>query len=159
MIISGKGCHCASFKIGLLLYPQLLYYLQISHDKSFSMRHQGLFCLLFALAKSSYCISFPLSSFGQMPGNSWKLSRLLYESSVHLNWNIKCQLTKSVLYGPFRIMFLQCACSDVANLLFKPCYALNLCILHSINRKLTKFQIDDLDFLNQIGVDPEKVNL
>ncbi|KAF1869054.1 hypothetical protein Lal_00048334 [Lupinus albus] len=31
------------------------------------------------------------------------------------------------------------------------------CILHSINRKLTKFQIGDLDFLNQIGVDPEKV--
>ena len=47
----------------------------------------------------------------------------------------------------------------VVILIYKLCYAFDFSISHSINRWLTKFQIDDLDFLNQIGVDPEKVDL
>jgi hypothetical protein len=50
--------------------------------------------------------------------------------------------------GVFAVMFL-----------FKLCLASGFCILHYINRMLNEFQIDDLDFLNESGVDPEKVNL
>lgn len=58
------------------------------------------------------------------------------------------------------VIFILCYCSVlVVILIYKLCYAFDFSISHSINRWLTKFQIDDLDFLNQIGVDPEKVDL
>lgn len=68
-----------------------------------------------------------------------------------------------IIYWPIHfcmVDFILCYCGLlVVILIFKLCYALDFFISHSTDGWLTKFQIDDLDFLNQIGVDPEKVDL